>query len=434
MRDSLAIPGEAPAQHAERRLSVGRINIVADMPARASLTVPRLEFGPSGQTPRDSASGPPPGPQKGHSGGRNADAGADGIGPFAQSGAGQASSGLSVPVQAAASASTVPLRGVGDVVSIHITAADETNTLQAAAPANAPDQGPAHKRGDKARQMGGTSGTAVTPRAKSGLGDAPAMSRAGEPGKRDALRRQVSDREEQSLPNESEFVPMFYGIPESTRLTERLVNRHNKDVVATVGSYNPHPLLWETSAQVRRKQAVKDVWGRMTKRFVEKDSKLAPGMYEPQQDPFRRPSGESSSFKSTQERFKSREQGFNVAPGSYEVEHKKVHNGFRPWVKGVQTNLGRVLEPSVQVPWGTPSRLLEKLSVDSSVIPKLTDAKKRLDEQVKSDEMKLKGGVSPAPVVKSAPAKPLHPFSQVYLMSGPIPIITSGSAAPTGQA
>eukprot|EP00842_Homolaphlyctis_polyrhiza_P006936 jgi/Hompol1/831/HPOL_002579-RA len=215
-------------------------------------------------------------------------------------------------------------------------------------------------------------------------------------------------------PKQSEF----YNVTDSKRLTDRLVNRLNKDITATVGTYDPYPLLWQSAGEVKRKQAVKDVWARTSKRFATINSNLSPGMYTPVPRPFSHTPSAASAFKSSVKRFRMKTPGTSVAPGSYEIDPVHIRHGFAPWVKDVQQNLGRTLEPSISVPWGTPSRLLEKLSNETKEIIKFSEAKKRLDAQIKSNELRKKAeetaGVLNAKVV---PAKPLHPFSLQYLVS-----------------
>ena len=49
----------------------------------------------------------------------------------------------------------------------------------------------------------------------------------------------------------------------------RFTIKSDKDIQATVGSYNPYPMFWTSLPAFRKKKGAKDVWSRMTIRFKE---------------------------------------------------------------------------------------------------------------------------------------------------------------------
>ncbi|KAJ8323373.1 hypothetical protein O5D80_008120 [Batrachochytrium dendrobatidis] len=236
------------------------------------------------------------------------------------------------------------------------------------------------------------------------------------------MDHQYQKKQPKKVPNcNPAFNRKFYNVPDSDRLNGRWVNQHSIDTNAAVGSYTPFPLLWENASQVRRKQTVKDVWARTSDRFVVKDSKLSPGIYEPHLCIQTNPAGAVSAFKSSQERFRMRATGSNVAPGSYNTEIKKVQHGFTPWIKSVHGDLARIMEPPESVSWGTSSHLLTNLSSKCVLPPKSINVDKKQKNKPPATEVKETAG-------SAGPAKPLHPFSLTYLVTKPV--LLTGNATP----
>jgi hypothetical protein len=68
-----------------------------------------------------------------------------------------------------------------------------------------------------------------------------------------------------------------YNMPDSNRLTSRLIKRLHKDITAEVGTYSPFPATCETSVKGTRK----DVWGNTNRFPTPPLAKLGPGSYNP---------------------------------------------------------------------------------------------------------------------------------------------------------
>ncbi|KAH6576456.1 hypothetical protein BASA62_001377 [Batrachochytrium salamandrivorans] len=226
----------------------------------------------------------------------------------------------------------------------------------------------------------------------------------------------------------------LYHVPESNRLTNRLVNRNNRDIIASVGSYNPYPLIWETKSQAHLKRPIKDMWGKAPGRFVKVDSTLPPGMYDVKPHLVSKITAATSSFKYIGDRFNIRPTESNIAPGQYNIERQKVKHGFTPWIKKIHDELSRTMEPPIPTSWGTSSKLLTDLSTKCAHPKSFDKAKKRLDRSSKPS------GITPVEnTFKAVAIKPAHPFSIEYLAKLPIPInelaaCTLASSAPTSLA
>ncbi|KAJ3000680.1 hypothetical protein HDV02_004365 [Globomyces sp. JEL0801] len=159
------------------------------------------------------------------------------------------------------------------------------------------------------------------------------------------------------------FEPVMYNIPDSKRLNYKLINKNHKDVLASVGSYDPYPPTWPSVTDVHQKLLVKDAWGKKCARFPNKSQlPLGPGSHNPTDN--NKPKNVLSPFKSTSKRFKLPETTA-IAPGSYEVSPIKVSRRWKPWIEAVSYRLGRMIDPpKLETDHGPSSVLLSKLSKD----------------------------------------------------------------------
>lgn len=97
-----------------------------------------------------------------------------------------------------------------------------------------------------------------------------------------------------------------YNLPDSNRLTNRLVNKYNKGIRAEIGSYNPYQNMW---GAVKKKE----VWSK-SERFMQEanaNPKLGPGMYNPIYIQHSIIQTAQVSFKSTAARFERKKEDIN---------------------------------------------------------------------------------------------------------------------------
>ncbi|KAI8897536.1 hypothetical protein BC833DRAFT_649521 [Globomyces pollinis-pini] len=206
------------------------------------------------------------------------------------------------------------------------------------------------------------------------------------------------------------FEPMMYNIPDSKRLNYKLINKNHKDVLASVGSYDPYPPTWPSVTEVHQKLLVKDAWGKKCARFPNKSQlPLGPGSHNPTDN--HKPKNVLSPFKSTSKRFKLPETTA-IAPGSYEVSPIKVSRRWKPWIEAVSYRLGRMIDPpKLETDHGPSSVLLSKLSKDP-----LANTKEKMVEVTK-DVVVPKAQTQDVSNVSNDLSKvALNPYNQMYLV------------------
>ncbi|KAJ3317642.1 hypothetical protein HDV06_001332 [Boothiomyces sp. JEL0866] len=169
------------------------------------------------------------------------------------------------------------------------------------------------------------------------------------------------------IKEQKEFVPHFYKIQESERLNNRLINKYHKDVLATVGTYNPYPPTWESTDKKS------DNWGKKSDRFIEKkvEAKLGPGSY--QNTDLYTPKPVASSFKSTTKRFKPPASN-QISPASYNVTFTDIAG---------TCSFCRMLDPPrTKKISGTESQILSELSATVVCKPAFIETKNRMNQDV----------------------------------------------------
>lgn len=127
----------------------------------------------------------------------------------------------------------------------------------------------------------------------------------------------------EKLPEVKPYTPRkLYNIPSSNRLNQILTPRHQADVLATVGTYNPgDPWQLKTTNET-------DYWGRMSNRFpreIPSTNLLGPGSYS--KSDIYKTKAVGAPFKSTCKRFKIPRPS-NIGPGSYETKCMPVNRGM----------------------------------------------------------------------------------------------------------
>jgi hypothetical protein len=146
-------------------------------------------------------------------------------------------------------------------------------------------------------------------------------------------------------------VRKMYRIPSSKRLNNVLVNQRHRDIIATVGSYNPY-------AQEPKKKYRE--WP-ITKRFIEdtESALTGPGYYDPL--PPKMKIVQSPFFSATR-RFVE-QQSTSIAPGTYDLNAKPISSVWKPWVVHVSSRLGRLIEKQEsKTVVGSESQILMRLA------------------------------------------------------------------------
>jgi hypothetical protein len=130
---------------------------------------------------------------------------------------------------------------------------------------------------------------------------------------------QPISNEESKKPTIRYKLPPMYNIKSSQRLTDRLVNPYQRDITATVGTYDPRP-------DSETKKTGKGTWAKMSGRVEQKQfqTHLGPGFYAVKETGS---SAVTAPFTSQTRRFKYLCPS-HIAPGSYEVNPIHISRGI----------------------------------------------------------------------------------------------------------